>query len=62
MTRLLRVEEVAERLGIKVSTVRAWLFYGKLRKVKVGRAVRVPEDFLDEFIRANTQPSRSERE
>ncbi|MBI3655101.1 MAG: helix-turn-helix domain-containing protein [Acidobacteria bacterium] len=58
MNRLLRVEEVAERLGIKVSTVRAWLFYGKLRKVKLGRAVRVPEDFLEEFIKGNTRYER----
>lgn len=55
MERLLRVEEVAERLGIEVSTVRAWLFYGKLPKVKVGRAVRVPETFVNEFIKAHTE-------
>ena len=58
MKRLLRVEEVAVRLGIKVSTVRAWLLNGKLRKVKVGRAVRVPEDYLDEFIQRNTRYER----
>ena len=58
MNRLLRVEEVAERLGIKVSTVRAWIFSGRLRKVKLGRAVRVPEDFLNEFIQSNTRYER----
>jgi excisionase family DNA binding protein len=53
-SQLLNVEEAAKMLGVKKSTVRAWLFKGRLRRVKLGRAVRIPRDFLEAFIKANT--------
>jgi excisionase family DNA binding protein len=62
---LLSVEETAKVLGVKISTVRAWLFQGRLRKVKLGRAVRIPADFLESFIKANTyfeKPKHKETE
>ncbi len=52
---LLRVEEAARILGIKPSTIRMWIFKKKLRTVKLGRAVRIPSDFLEEFIEQNTR-------
>lgn len=50
--RLLGVEEVAGRCGVKVRTVRTWIFERRLPVVKLGRYVRVAESDLDRFIRA----------
>jgi excisionase family DNA binding protein len=58
---LLRVSEVAQRLGIKESTVRLWLSLRKLPRVQCGRAVRVPAVAVDEFIARNTVPAREQR-
>ena len=55
---LLRVSQVAQRLGIKEGTVRLWLALRKLPRVQCGRAVRVPATAVDEFIRRNTVPAR----
>jgi excisionase family DNA binding protein len=50
--RLLTPEQVAERLGLSVLTVRAWLRSGQLPGVKPGgRVWRVREHDLDEYIR-----------
>ena len=58
---LLRVSEVAQRLGVKEGTVRLWLSMRKLPRVQCGRAVRVPAGAVDEFIEANTVPAREGR-
>lgn len=60
MAKLLTVNEAAEILGIKPSTVRAWIQKReKLEVVKLGRAVRIPSDSVFTFIKANTrQPGR----
>ena len=55
---LLRVEEAARILGVKESTIRRWIFNRKLRTVKVGRAIRIPADFLKQFISSNTRHER----
>ena len=56
---LLRVEEAAEYLNVKPSTVRAWLLRRKLPRVCVGgRAVRVPLEALEKLITENTIPAR----
>ena len=61
-TKLLRADEVAKLLGVKESTVRSWIFFGRLRTVKIGkRAVRIPADWLEKFIENNTQFERRER-
>lgn len=59
MKPLLNVQEAADQLGIKPSTVRAWLLRRKLPCVHVGRAVRVPADAVAEFIKRNTIPARA---
>jgi excisionase family DNA binding protein len=52
MPKLLRVEEVAERLGLKVSTVRLMIAKGDLPCVRpTTRAVRVREEDVDALIR-----------
>ena len=57
--KLLSVQEAAERLGVKVSTVRAWIFQGRLERVKLGRAVRLRSDYIEQLIRESTVPERS---
>jgi excisionase family DNA binding protein len=48
---LLTPEEAALRLHVAPRTVREWLRQGKLRGLKVGRLLRVPESALHEFVR-----------
>jgi len=56
MAGLLTVNETAEALGVKPSTVRAWIHRSeKLEVVKVGRAVRIPSESVAAFIQANTR-------
>ena len=61
MKNLLSVAETAEALGLKVSTVRAWLLRRKLPRVNCGRAVRIPAEAIAQFIERNTIPAKEER-
>lgn len=61
MTQLLTVKQAAELLGLKVATIRAWLYRRRLPFVRCGRAVRVPADAIAQFIERNTIPAREER-
>ncbi len=57
--RLLRVEEAAEFLNVKPSTIRAWLLRRRLPFVRVGkRAVRIPLEALEGLISENLIPAR----
>jgi len=62
MARLLNVIEASEELGVKVATIRAWLLKRKLPHVKCGRAVRIPSEAIELFIRQNTVPAREVRQ
>jgi excisionase family DNA binding protein len=54
---LLTVEEAAERLACKPSTVRKWLFQRRLPKVKIGRLTRLRAvDIADVIARGLPQP------
>jgi excisionase family DNA binding protein len=55
---LLKVEEVAERLNVRQSTIRAWLLRRRIPFVKVGRCVRVRAEDIDRLLSENTIPSR----
>ena len=44
-------EEVGERLGVSVYTVRRWVKEGKLRAFKPGKEYRIQESDLEEFLR-----------
>lgn len=56
---LLRVEEAAEFLNLKPSTVRAWLLKRKLPSVRIGeRAVRIPRAALEKLIADGAVPAR----
>ena len=56
---LLNVREVADQLGIKPSTVRAWLTARKLPRVYCGRCVRVPAEAVTKFVAEHTIPART---
>lgn len=59
--RLLTVKEAAEILGMKVSTIRAWLYQRRLPVVRCGRSIRIPGQAVAEFIELHTTPACKER-
>lgn len=48
--RVLRVDDVAERLDCGRTAVYALIQREELRAVRIGRLIRVPESALEEFI------------
>jgi len=52
--RLLTVAEAAERFGTTVRFPRRLIAERRIRYVKVGRHVRIPERAIDEWIAAST--------
>ena len=50
--RMLTASEAAEELGTRESHVRRLIFERRIRFVKIGRLVRVPESAIREFIAA----------
>lgn len=61
MTRLLRAPEVAAMLGVPETTLANWRYERKGPEyVKIGRAVRYPEDKLKRFLDRHTvKPTRT---
>ena len=55
--RLLTIPEASERLGLKPSTVRFWIYTRKIDHVKVGRAVRLREDTIQDLVERGTVPA-----
>ncbi|WTK83190.1 helix-turn-helix domain-containing protein [Streptomyces sp. NBC_01511] len=45
------VGEVAEQLGVGLTTAKALIKTGELRSVKIGRSRRVPADALHDYVR-----------
>jgi len=58
--RLLTVKEAAEILGMKVSTIRAWLYQRRFPVVRCGRSIRIPGQAVAEFIELHTTPARED--
>jgi excisionase family DNA binding protein len=59
---MLTVDEAAWELGLKASTIRAWLLRRKnISFVKVGRCVRIPRSEVERLIRENTVRAREVR-
>jgi len=54
MDRLLNVEQVADMLGTSVRFPRRLIAERRIRFVKVGRHVRIPESAVVEFVAAQT--------
>jgi excisionase family DNA binding protein len=58
--KLLSINEAAESLGLRPSTLRKWrLMRRHLGFVQIGRSVRVRQSELQRLIAANTVPARS---
>lgn len=58
--KLLGLAEVAERLGLGLSTVRRWASERRIPTVKLGGRVLVAERDLARLIADRTRPARSE--
>lgn len=58
MRPLLTTAAVAEHLSVSLSTVLRLIDSRELDVVRIGRAVRVPEEALERYIDAHTQYSR----
>lgn len=44
------IKETAKMLNVSYSTVRNWIRKGKLKSIKIGHTVRIPERAIDEAI------------
>ena len=60
--KLLSVTQAAEILGVRESTIRAWLLRRVLPRVKCGRAVRIPAQAIEDFVARNTTPAKEPRD
>jgi excisionase family DNA binding protein len=60
--RLLRVQEVADRLGLRVATIRAWILHRRIPAVRVGRrAIRIQLSAVERVIQQGRIPEREAR-
>jgi excisionase family DNA binding protein len=57
MANMLTVEEAAERLGIKASTIRSWVWKRQIEFVKISRSVRISDKVVERLIRSGTRPA-----
>ena len=48
--RLLRLDEVADRLSVSKSMAWKLVAFGQIRSVRIGRAVRIRPADLDEYV------------
>ena len=56
---LLSPKEFAHRLSISRWTVYAWIAEGRIRSVKLGRLVRIPESEVDRIVQEGVQEAIS---
>jgi excisionase family DNA binding protein len=56
------VEQVAERLGLHVRTVRGYIRDGRLKAVRIGKQYRIAQGDLDAFIGRPAEAVRSRAE
>ena len=51
--------EAAEALGISVDTLAALIANGELRAIRIGKAVRVPREEIEDLIRRGRAQTRA---
>lgn len=56
--KLLRVEEAADRVGYRVSTVRDKILKRQWPFVRMGRSVRIRQSFIERLIQDGEVPAR----
>ena len=59
-TRMLTIPQVAGELGVKVNTVRAWIYLRKIDFVKIGRSVRISDATIQKIIDSGTIPAQED--
>jgi excisionase family DNA binding protein len=60
-SRLYSLEQVAERLGLHVRTVRAYVRTGRLRAIRIGKQYRVTREELEAMVGASNTPEAVSR-
>lgn len=59
---LLAIPQAAERLALKASTLRAWVFFRKIECVRLSpRAVRISAREVERLIAEGTIPAKGQR-
>ena len=58
---MLTARQAAERLGLRESTLRAWIAQRRIGIVRLGRAVRIPLEEVQRLIAEGTIPAREKR-
>lgn len=60
--KMLRLDEVADQLGVNIETVRRWARNGEIEVIDLGgkAGYRVTESALERFIRSRVKPVRDE--
>ena len=53
-----KLEEVADILQVTRRTIYNWIYEGKLKAFKVGRAWRVSKEALEDFIQHGTENNK----
>ena len=53
--RFLTPQQFADRLSISRWTVYAWISEGRIKSVKIGRLVRVPESEVDRIVQEGSR-------
>ena len=59
MEKLFDCLQIAERYGVEVTTVQAWIREGKLGALRIGKSYRIRESDLSKFERE--QETKSEK-
>jgi len=55
---MLNVKQAAERLGLRESTLRAWIAQRRIGVVRLGRAIRILPEEVQRLIAEGTIPAR----
>lgn len=55
MKKLLSAKEVAEILGVEISTIYDWVYRKKIEHIKIGKLLRFNPETLQNYINNHTQ-------
>ena len=47
------VDDIMDILNVKRKTVHDWIKQGKMKAVRIGRQLRIPKEYYDEFMNKN---------
>jgi excisionase family DNA binding protein len=59
--RVVSVEEAARTIGLKPSTIRAWIGARKIASVHLGRRVMIPMEAIDDLLAKGFIPARNQK-